>query len=229
MSNFLKTIVCIVIFSFEANVFAKPVIIGFNPSPPFSFLNSYGKADGLLIKATEKVMKKLEIDHSYTFLPTSFMVDYIEKGEIGLMACGVNETSWAVLGKQVILTMDLGFYHKKTLPMVGTVKSLKGKTVSVTSGDKYHGVLDELKNKGNGINLQKAIVPSKMFTDLKYGKTEYAMIYKRQGAPILERHKMKNYIFSSYKKIKCRWLVSNTVKDAKELVKKLDAITVEIK
>ncbi len=214
----LKNIYSIVVLAFTSVTLAAPLKVGYIDAPPFSYMSKAGKAAGLLPAIANKTFSKLSLKHRFEFLPVARVYKNIKDGTLDLYNCGTNEMPNTFRGQKVLLYMDLGIFSRKDAKDIKTLEDLRGEDIALFLGASASGIQKLITDTKSGTLFHELNSIDNMISFVKKRRANHLLLYKR----MFPDYKLKGFKYTSLKRVDCRWIISNKIPDAKEILRLLD-------
>ena len=155
---------------------AKQTIkVGYIEFPPAFYTDKTGQANGILIKLTDKVMKKSGYSWTAHSYPTKRMAHYIATGELHLWVGLTTLPEFkgtTLIGPSKLLEISLQSYFIGKKPPINSKEDLKNKKIISVLGYSYGGLTNFIKDPNNKIINYETSSQESAFKMLKAGRAE---------------------------------------------------------
>jgi polar amino acid transport system substrate-binding protein len=220
-----KSIYFIVAFVLITTGQAAPLKMGYISAPPLSYTSKEGKPVGLLPSIANRAFIKTGLEYKYYHYPVARIYTGLKNGTLDIYNCGTSKMPNTFRGKKTLLKMDLGVFSNISAKKVKSLTDLKGERVALFRGANASGIQKSIENPKNKILFHKLPALRSMIKYVQKGRADHLLLYKR----MIPDYQAKGFRFSSLKKAECRWLISDKVKNAKAILKSLDANSFSMK
>lgn len=200
--------------------------VGILDLPPLYEVGPDGKPGGILMEFLTSILDHAGYTYDMVVYPPRRLYWNIAQGRchVFLGVKNVPELEGRVLySKKNITNIDMSVYAFGEKKLPAKKEDLYGNRVIVIRGYSYGGLINELKDPDNGVELMEASDHIHAFRQLAAGRGDYLLNYRRAAEHAMRVMSIEEEVRSSSLELIGVFLkVSKQVKDAEILMQKLE-------
>lgn len=229
-------LIILVVFLLPAVVFSdtstKKLRLGYIEFPPYTYTNSSGKPEGILIDLAEKVFPEAGYEWTALSYPVKRMAEYLGSGDIDIWMGLKTLPSFiekTYTGTEIIADLQLNAYTIGDKPSITKKEDLVGKSVIILRGYSYGGWVNFITDKRNFVSYIKANKHLSGLKMLKANRATYLLDYKEPVELAMDQIEISNLQNNKISSFPCYFIVTKQLPDGAEIVKKLETVFLEKK
>lgn len=216
-----------------ADIATKKLKLGYIEFPPYTYTNSSGKPDGILIDLASKVFKEAGYEWDAVSYPVKRLAEYLVCGDLdiwmGLKTLPVfKDTTY--IGNVIIAELTLNAYTTgNNNPPVTKKEDLSGKSLIIMRGYSYGGWINYIMDKKNKISYIKSNKHSSALKILKAKRADYLLDYNEPIDMALEKISIHDLKYNQISSLPCYFIVTKKLFDGVDIINKLETVFVQKK
>lgn len=125
----------------------EPMIVGIDHSPPYSYKNSLGNAEGSIVTLIEQLTALSDLKVRFIFCPWARCIRLVQSGQIDMLAGLTKSTerlAWLYFIEPAMFNQSssFGFYMLNTAEDIVTYSDLSGRVIGKLRGSKHFNQFD---------------------------------------------------------------------------------------
>jgi len=202
----------------------EPVRVGLFEMPPYYSQDGEGHPTGELIDTLNRVMAELGYRWQGQFMPVPQALQGIVQGELDLLMIIRHPLveGKAQYARSPMGSMALMAFHRDTRPDIDRIQQLRGQRVAILRGYGYGGMLNQLLDPGNGLQITIADDHLDAFRRLDTDAVDYVLDYRKPGWRTIEQLKPAGIIGNLLNEKPIYFVVSNRAAQERRLLADLE-------
>lgn len=199
--------------------------------PPYSYTNDQGEADGIYINVTRRILEHTGYHPRFHPLPIARTYLYLKEGKIHLWPglAEIPSLQGHVLESNINpITTHLNAWFLDGTPTIQSIDDLRGHQVILIAGYTYAGLLYDIRDPKNQINVITTPTHRSALQMLQLGRGDYLLDYVDPVMEVLSENPIPNLKSVRLISQKGAYLVPKQLPNGKDLMEKIEAAYYEL-
>lgn len=205
---------------------AEPLRVGTYQFAPYFSADKEGVITGLWYDLLKKNLNSFGYQPVFeNFAPPRLAKNVIlGRTDITISAHHIAVDDHVYYSERPVTEIVLNAYHKKDRLPFTSIAALKGKTVILIRGYAYNGMIKQLRDPANAIKIEEVVFHTDAVKRLNGGNVDYLLDYRHPVKEAIKKALIdpRSFTFEEVSRYSTYYVVSNKLKGAKELIRKLD-------